>query len=119
MTGIATAPARPRSGVGSLLRRPEVASLSFLLVLVAVLSVTLPAFATPANLQGIVSQVAVTGVVALAVNQVILSGEIDISTGSLLGFAVAGAVAERTGEAFLSLPAAVASASPWGRSTGC
>ncbi|WP_168221018.1 ABC transporter permease [Actinomadura sp. WMMA1423] len=74
-----------------------------------VLAVALPSFRSPGNLQGIISQVAVTGVVALAVNQVILAGEIDISTGSLLGLtaAVAGAVAERSGGVLLPLAAAI------------
>jgi ribose/xylose/arabinose/galactoside ABC-type transport system permease subunit len=52
----------------------------------------------------------VLGVIALAVNQVVLCGEIDISTGSMLGLcAVAGgAAAQSTGGFLLPLLAAVA-----------
>jgi len=93
-----------------MLRRPEIASSAFLFLLVILLAVTVPAFRTSGNLQGIVSTVAVTGVVALAVNQVILCGEIDISTGSALGLtaAVAGAVAVHTGGVVAPLAAAMA-----------
>ncbi len=92
------------------LRRPEIASSAFLVLLVVLLSMTVPAFRTSGNLQGVISTVAVTGVVALAVNQVILCGEIDISTGSNLGLtaAVAGAVAVRTGGVVAPLAAALA-----------
>lgn len=102
--------ARTGNRTGRLWRRPEMASLAFLSLLVVVLAAVLPGFAAPGNLQGIISQVAVIGVVALAVNQVILCGEIDISTGSMLGVtaAVAAAVAERTGGVVAPLAAAVA-----------
>ena len=58
--------------------------LVFLTVLVGALVVTTPGFAAFANLRSIIDQVAVVGIVALAVNMVILSGEIDVSVGSLL-----------------------------------
>ena len=64
--------------------RPEIAPLAFLVVLSAVLAVTTPAFMSVDNLVSIVAQVAVVGTVALACNTVILAGEIDVSTGSLL-----------------------------------
>jgi ribose/xylose/arabinose/galactoside ABC-type transport system permease subunit len=54
--------------------------------------------------------VAVLGTIALAVNQVILCGEIDISTGSMMGLCAvaAGAVATSTGGLLLPLLAGVA-----------
>jgi ribose/xylose/arabinose/galactoside ABC-type transport system permease subunit len=67
-----------------LLHQPETPSAAFLLVLVVVLSIATPGFLTAANLRAIVEQVAVVSIVALAVNQVILAGEIDVSTGSLV-----------------------------------
>ena len=42
-------------------------------------------FLTFENLRGILASVAVLGVVALGVNQVVLAGDIDISVGSMLG----------------------------------
>jgi len=91
-------------------QRPEIASLAFLIGLVIVLSLTIPSFRTAGNLQGIVSQIAVVGVVALAVNQVILCGEIDISTGAMLGLcaAVGAGVAEQVGGFIVPLLAAIA-----------
>lgn len=111
MTTLDEAPGKTLRHRGQrLLHRPEAASTIFLLLLVIVLIAAVPGFSAAGNLQGIISQVAVTGVVALAVNQVILTGEIDISTGSALGLAaaVAGAVAEKTGGVILPLLAAVA-----------
>lgn len=79
--------------------RPEIAPLAFLLVLSVVLAVTTPAFMAIDNLISIVAQVAVVGTVALACNTVILTGEIDVSTGSLLAACslAFGAVADLTG----------------------
>lgn len=65
-------------------KRPEAAPLAFLVVVSAALGATTPGFLAGANLANIVTQVAVVGVVSLALNQVILSGEIDVSIGSLL-----------------------------------
>jgi ribose/xylose/arabinose/galactoside ABC-type transport system permease subunit len=54
---------------------------------------------SPANVENVLAQVSVVGIVALALNQVILSGEIDISVGSVLAVAAfaVGRVAEATG----------------------
>ena len=65
-------------------KRPEAAPIAFLAVVSALLSLTTPGFLSSGNVLGIVNQVAVTGIVSLALNQVILSGEIDVSLGSLL-----------------------------------
>ena len=79
--------------------RPEIAPLAFLVLVSTVLAVTTPAFLALDNLVSIVAQVAVVGVVALACNFVILAGEIDVSTGSLLGACslTFGIVANNTG----------------------
>ena len=92
------APAEREAG-GAIARRflvrPEAPALVFLAVLLVAFTLANDEFLTPSNLESIVDSVAVLGVVALAVNQVVLSGEIDISTGSMLGLCAvaAGAVA--------------------------
>ena len=93
-----------------LLVRPEAAPLAFLVLVSVLLSLTTPGFLETANLLSIVSQVAVVGIVSLALNQVILAGEIDVSIGSLLAacaFAYAD-TAHLTGSLPLSLAAALA-----------
>lgn len=96
----ATAAAGERSGgfggaVGRWLLRPETPALIFLVVLLAVFSLTTDRFLSVANLESILTSVAVLGIIAIAVNQVVLCAEIDISTGSMLGLCAmaAGAVA--------------------------
>jgi ribose/xylose/arabinose/galactoside ABC-type transport system permease subunit len=73
-----------RLSLGRFLRRPEAPSLLFLMILVGALSLASREFLTLDNVQGILTQIAVLGIVALGVNQIILCGEIDVSTGSLL-----------------------------------
>jgi ribose/xylose/arabinose/galactoside ABC-type transport system permease subunit len=92
------------------LARPEVPPLLFLLALMAALSIITPGFATIANLRGVLEQVAVVSIVALAVNQVILAGEIDVSTGSLVAACafVYGNVALLIGGAWVPLLCALA-----------
>ena len=92
------------------LGRPETPALAFLVFLVVAFSVLSDKFLSVPNLESILTSVAVLGVIALAVNQVVLCGEIDISTGSMLGLcAVAGgAAAQSTGGLLLPLLAAVA-----------
>lgn len=103
-----------RGGAGAALRgflaRPEAPALLFLAALVVVFSLANDRFLQVGNLESIVSSVAVLGVIALAVNQVILCGEIDISTGSMLGLCAvaAGAVATTAGGLLLPLLAGVA-----------
>ena len=101
---------RGRSTPLQLAGRPEAAPVAFLVLLAVLLSLTTPGFASPDNLVSIVNQVAVVGIVALAVNQVILAGEIDVSTGSLLAACafVYGNVAIVVGGAILPLLAALA-----------
>src|ERR671916_985305 len=108
------APAPAERGDGEALRRflvrPEAPALAFLAVLLVAFTLANDRFLTASNLESIVDSVAVLGVVALAVNQVVLSGEIDISTGSMLGLCAiaAGAVALSTGGLLLPLLAGVA-----------
>src|SRR5262249_53562045 len=89
---------------------PEAAPLIFLLLLSVALGVTTPGFATIDNVLSILAQVAVVGMVALAVNQVILAGEIDVSTGSILALCcfVFGEVAQSARGLVVPLSAALA-----------
>ena len=64
--------------------RPETPVLAFLVFLILIISFFTSNFLTLGNLKGILEQVVVISIIALAVNQVIYSAEIDISTGSLL-----------------------------------
>jgi ribose/xylose/arabinose/galactoside ABC-type transport system permease subunit len=92
----------PRTRFGA---RPETPSLIFLVLLIVALCLTTPGFASIANLRGVLEQVAVVAIVALAVNQVVLAGEIDVSTGSLLATCafVYGNIALAFGGAWLPL----------------
>ncbi|MBZ9801121.1 ABC transporter permease [Mesorhizobium sp. ES1-6] len=94
----------------SALHRPEAPSAAFLVLLVVVLSVATPGFLSAANLRGIVEQVAVVSIVALAVNQVILAGEIDVSTGSVVAVCafVYGNIADLSGGSLVPLLGALA-----------
>ena len=111
----ARAPGEQRgTSLGDLLRkfmvRPEAPALVFLAVLVVGFSLSSDTFLSGSNFESIVISVAVLGIIALAVNQVILCGEIDISTGSMMGLCAvaAGAVALSTGGLILPLLAGVA-----------
>jgi len=100
----------PSGTLRRFLARPEAPALVFLAALVAVFSLASGSFFQVGNLESIVSSVAVLGIIALAVNQVVLCGEIDISTGSMLGLCAvaAGAAATSFGGLFLPLLAGVA-----------
>lgn len=91
------------------LLRPEAPALVFLAVLLLAFTLSSDKFLSGSNFESIVVSVAVLGTIALAVNQVILCGEIDISTGSMMGLCavVAGAVATSTGGLILPLLAGV------------
>ena len=97
--------------------RPEIAPLIFLVLLFLGLGATTQGFLSVGNLISIVAQVAVVGTVALAVNIVILNGEIDVSTGSLLAACSLcfGAVADVTGGVLWPFLAAVS----LGLAVGC
>lgn len=70
--------------IGSLLGRREAPPSIFLILLGAAAAASTDGFLNWSNIEGVLEQVAVIAVVALALNQVILAGEIDISVGSLL-----------------------------------
>ncbi len=86
------------------LLRPELPAIVFVGVLIAVFAAIAHGFFTAANLEQILEQVAILGIIALGVNQVILAGEIDVSVGSGLAFCgwAAGSVAVHHGG--LALP---------------
>jgi ribose/xylose/arabinose/galactoside ABC-type transport system permease subunit len=101
--------AERRSTLGASVRRwlmrPEAPALVFLVLLMSVFSLTADSFLRGPNIQSIVTQVAVVGIIALAVNQVILCAEIDISTGSMLGLcAVTAGMASTAAGGGLVLP---------------
>jgi ribose/xylose/arabinose/galactoside ABC-type transport system permease subunit len=77
-----------------ILLRPEAAAVFFILVLIVVFGAAANGFFTLGNAQNIVDQVAIVGIIALGMNEVILAGEIDISVGS--GVALTSAVAAKT-----------------------
>jgi ribose/xylose/arabinose/galactoside ABC-type transport system permease subunit len=85
--------------------RPEAPCIAFLVVLCLVLSVAAEGFLTTSNLYGILDEVAIVGLIALGLNFVVLSGEIDISVGSTLAMAalLGGRLAENTGGFVLPL----------------
>ena len=68
----------------TLLARPEFPALLFLILLLVVFSVTTRGFFSANNFIGILEQGVIIAIVGLAVNQVILSAEIDVSVGSVL-----------------------------------
>ena len=109
----ARAPTERRAAGGTAVRRflvrPEAPALAFLAILLLAFTLANDRFLTASNLESIVDSVAVLGVVALAVNQVVLCAEIDISTGSMLGLCAiaAGAVSLSTGGLLLPLLAGV------------
>jgi rhamnose transport system permease protein len=91
------------------LLRPELPALAFIAVMVTVFAATAHGFFTTANLQQILAQVAIIGIIALGVNQVVLAGEIDVSVGSALAICAwaAGSVAVDHGGLLLPLVTAV------------
>lgn len=93
-----------------LLSRSEVPSLIFLIALLVALSIATPGFSSLSNLRDVVEQVAVVSIVALAVNQVVIAGEIDVSTGSLVATCafVYGNVALTVGGSWIPLASALA-----------
>lgn len=108
------------SAVRRWLLRPETPAMVFLVGLTLVFSFTADGFMRTGNLESILTQVAVVGVIALAVNQVVLCGEIDISVGSMMGLCAvaAGTVATQTGGLLLPLLAGIATGAAAGTVNG-
>ncbi len=100
--------------------RPEAPALVFLAALIAAFSLMSDKFLSGSNFESIVISVAVLGIIALAVNEVVLCGEIDISTGSMMGLCAvaAGAVALNAGGLILPLLAGVAAGALCGAING-
>ncbi|MEV6924805.1 ABC transporter permease [Dactylosporangium sp. NPDC051485] len=94
--GSVTEPSAAPPAAGRPVRRPEwladLAMLPALVALVAVLSVMTDGLLTASNLTNVLSQSAVVAIAAIGATFVILTGGIDLSTGSVIGASgVAGA----------------------------
>jgi ribose/xylose/arabinose/galactoside ABC-type transport system permease subunit len=118
----ATATARASSGVDArrLFARPAAPAVVFLALLIVIFAISAHGFFTWENARGIVASVAVLGVIAVGVNQVILAGDIDISVGSMLGLCavVVGAVSAATGGLILPLLGGMAAGAAIGLANG-
>src|SRR5580704_16177965 len=79
------APRRTGLNLGRLLRDQlrNIAPFATLIILVGFFSFAAPAFATLGNLQNILQQVSVTGMIAVGLTFVILTAEIDLSVGAV------------------------------------
>jgi ribose/xylose/arabinose/galactoside ABC-type transport system permease subunit len=78
---------RTRPGGATLSRivhRPELPAAVFIALMTVAFATTAENFLTISNLQQILEQVAVVGLIAIGLNFVVLTGEIDISVGSSL-----------------------------------
>lgn len=76
-----------------------------ILIIVAAFAISEPAFLKPENLVGIVRQVAITGIMAVGMTFVIMTGGIDLSVGPVL--ALSGVLAFFTLDAGLPMPLAL------------
>lgn len=87
----------------------EITLASILLVLCVALSIATPVFLTAENLSNLVKQSAINGIIALGMTIVIITGGIDLSVGSLAGFAgvVVGLLITSGVTPFLSILAAL------------
>jgi ribose transport system permease protein len=83
----AVATTRERHFLGTLLRNKESAILLALLIMTVVIGVVAPQFASATNLYQVSRQVSFVAIVALGELFVILTGGIDLSVGSLMGWA--------------------------------
>jgi ribose transport system permease protein len=79
------APARPSFDLGRMFRNQlrNIAPFATLLALVTFFSIAAPTFATLGNLENILQQVSVTGIIAVGLTFVILTAEIDLSVGAI------------------------------------
>jgi len=75
----------PRRRTRALLAK--LAPLGFLFALIVVFSLLNPNFLDPSNLFNVMRQVSITGLIALGMTFVILTGGIDLSVGSILALA--------------------------------
>jgi ribose/xylose/arabinose/galactoside ABC-type transport system permease subunit len=103
--------ARPTGGARLNMRMVLQYSLWFILaVLVAVFAIITPTFLTPLNIVNILTQVSITGMIAIGMTYVILSQGIDLSVGSIIGLCgvIAALLARMKVGAFIPLIGAVA-----------
>lgn len=68
---------RPPAAFRRIVDRPELPPLVFLLLMSAILALTTNGFAAAGNLMGIAQQAAPIVIVALAVNQLVIAGQIE------------------------------------------
>jgi len=105
--------ANPPSGPAAIERAPRQINLIdlvgryaptlFLLVLIIVLSILEPAFRTETNLFQVMRQISITGIIAVGMTFVILTGGIDLSVGSVLAFSgIVGASAAKGTRSLIS-----------------
>lgn len=80
---------RHRSGEWqtTIARQRELTVLAATLLLFTVLAVFVPQFFTASNLIELLRQIAITGIIGVAMTYLIIAGEFDISVGSMVGFA--------------------------------
>ncbi len=90
------------------------APLLFLLALMLFFSLAEPRFLSPLNLFNVMRQISITGLIALGMTFVILTGGIDLSVGSIVALAglVAAALAKGSSSNTLSLDAATVAGYP-------
>lgn len=88
----------------------QFAPVIFLVVLMAIFSILEPNFLRPLNLFNVMRQISITGLIAIGMTFVILTGGIDLSVGSLLALAgiVAAVIAKGGNTNTLSLDASEA-----------
>src|SRR3954447_5790772 len=98
---------RPGRGLDPAGLLSRFAPLVFLLVLMLVFAVLEPRFLSSVNLFNVMRQISITGLIALGMTFVILTGGIDLSVGSVVAFAglVAGALSKGAAQNSLSLDA--------------
>ena len=99
-----------RRGVDPVALLGRLAPLVFLLALMAFFAIAEPRFLSELNLFNVMRQISITGLIALGMTFVILTGGIDLSVGSVLAFAglVAAALAKGSAANSLSLDASQA-----------
>ena len=103
----------PRRRVQAVLAK--LAPLGFLFALIVVFSLLNHNFLEPNNLFNVMRQVSITGLIALGMTFVILTGGIDLSVGSILAFAgiMAAIVAKGSSGGELALDESAHAGAPW------
>jgi inositol transport system permease protein len=117
-SALAEAAAPRRADAAAVLGRA--APLVFLLVLMLIFSVLEPRFLSELNLFNVMRQISITGLIALGMTFVILTGGIDLSVGSVVALAglVAGALSKGSSANSLSLDDTVIAGYPLWISVG-